>query len=210
MFDSPFGDGVGSDDTVPGAMHELVSDGEEDEADSTGADEFEIEPDDLDDSNAPAKRLEPGPAPQSGLQTLPSYQTLMSSLATKGGTTATDSAAAAAGDEDENHGFIEDDASTGGAEDDDEDDTVDDSTIGAPPSGSRVHSFESMFERAKKLETRGFLRKAAHYYLYCLEHYRFSHQHQELIALCLRRLGDICYKNKKCTCEHGKRSTHTP
>jgi hypothetical protein len=210
------------DDTTPGAMHELESDGEDDEGGQKEGEaeeeeeEVHIEEDDIDDPRSPAAPMNPPPAPQSALQTLPSYQSLMSSLSASKMTPDDDRAGVGSnrsstsslslspdsdltsrypGDSDENHGFLEDDADVGS------DDSEDDADAKLTGGAGRVYSFEEMFSRAQRLETKGFLRKAASYYLYCLEHYRYSHQHQDLIAMCLRRLGDICYKNKKCQCD---------
>ena len=167
-------------------------------------------------------------AAPTSLQTLPSYKALMSSLSgqpvraadsderkgdlrdsapsslSPGAAAAAVSSSSAASythDADENRGYLRDDpdgADGDGGEDGDGEDAeaVDDGEAAFEP--ARRYTFEEMFARATRLERKGFLRKAAHYYLYCLEQFRYSHQHQDLIATCLRRLGDICYKNKKC------------
>ena len=163
----------------------------------------------------------------SALHALPSYKKLMASLGPRGrATTDSDEARAAAAaaslslspgsvgaanasvagvqpythDADENLGFLQDDepassVSGAGAGLAESESAVDDSVL----------TFEEMMSRAQKLESRGFLRKAAHYYLFCLEKFRYSHQHQTLVATCLARLGDICYKNKKCECAPPRR-----
>ena len=207
------------DDDAPGAavtsrMHELQSDSDDEGREG----EIDIDEDDV-DRDPPAVAN----ASASSLQELPSYKALMSSLGAKHASTSpgsavgssslspgaaapaasssSSSAAASASkfapDADENHGYLADDpAAAADASDDSDGDADDLSPKSVGPGGVR-HSFESMYARAERLEKKGFLRKAASYYLYCLEHYRYSHQHQDLIASCLRRLGDICYRNKK-------------
>lgn len=225
----------------PGAvMHELQSDGEDDdtgaEREWEGEGEVEIDEDDLAEADEAAVAAVPVSASAtaaaaaaasvvasssaaSALHALPSYKKLMASLGPRGrATTDSDEARAAAAaaslslspgsvgaanasaagvqpythDADENRGFLQDDepssSVSGGGGLAESEPAVDDAVL----------SFEEMMSRAQKLESRGFLRKAAHYYLFCLEKFRYSHQHQTLVATCLARLGDICYKNKKC------------
>jgi tetratricopeptide (TPR) repeat protein len=205
-------------------LHELESDGE-DEAAPPGGDEVDIHEEDVDDSiqSSSAGAALPSTSQVPALQTLPSYQALMSSLGSSRDSSSSSSArqlspasstaslslspGAPDVDSDENHGFLEDDASVSsqhahGSEDEDD---QGDAKYGVSRVGKgvlqqqqqKIYSFEEMFDRARRLQTKGYFRKSAHYYLYCLEHYRYSHQHQDLIALCLRNLGDICYKNKK-------------
>lgn len=199
------------DDDAPGAavtsrMHELQSDSDDEGREG----EIEIDEDDV-DRDPPTAAASSSNA--SSLQELPSYKALMSSLGGKAASpgsagssslspgaaavpAASSSASSAAADADENHGYLADDPAAAAGDSDGDEDADDLSPKAVGPGGVR-HTFESMYARAERLEKKGFLRKAASYYLYCLEQYRYSHQHQDLIASCLRRLGDICYRNRK-------------
>lgn len=229
-----------TDELAPGVIRTNEVDADDDDDDDStlhGEGEIDIEEDDIDDTHVPSVTGDVRPPAQAGLQTLPSYQALMSSL---GSGVAAGAAVGARVDDDpdENHGYLEDDSSTVDGSVSDSDDDLDlTSPVGA--GGVPAHSFEEMFSKAKKLETKGKTRKAgqnerqksndkrgerqqseafgvidcllflimvfrlflvlfpAHYYLYCLEQYRYSNKHQDLIALCLRRMGDICYKSRK-------------
>lgn len=79
----------------------------------------------------------------------------------------------------------------------------------------KSYTFAEMVKRATELEKEGQLKFAAHYYLYCLQHYRETQAEGgkskhgadgegengagsiTLIGYCLNRLSSICYKNKK-------------
>jgi hypothetical protein len=98
-------------------------------------------------------------------------------------------------DADENLGYLRDDRP--GHQDGDAEDSDDSDDGESPIEHGRQYTFEEMMARARRLESKGFLRKASHFYLYCLEHYRYSSANQQLLAEALRRLGDICYRNKK-------------
>ena len=164
----------------------------------------------------PHSSLAAAAATSSNLSALPSYQALMSSLqptsssqrsggpdgavspslSLSPGSAAADAAAAglSARESDENPSFLEDDAAVTAAaaaagELESDDDKHD------PPLSA---SFESILTRAMRLERIGRTRRASHLYMLCLERHRYEHAHQHMIATCLKRMGDICYKNKKC------------
>ena len=210
--DSPFADEYTShheeDDTVPGAMmHELESsDGESDD------DGIAIEADDIDHTIQPEEITRTHDT-QPQLHTLPSYQALMASLGTSAAvpssssssssvaTSSHPSTTSSSSSQSTSLDFLQDEVGADVSDDSDDDlDTT--SKSGQWKSKlTQTLSFEDMFAKAKRLETKGKIRKAAHYYLFCLEQYRFQPKYQDLIALCLRRLGDICYKSKKCQLE---------
>ncbi len=243
-------------------MHELESDGEDDDARAmdahrarfaaaAGDDEYEegeedisIDDDDVDhelSANMQAASLRSPPAVASSvpassvLQNLPSYRALMASVSQRNGSkgdaspslslspgsAASDAALAASSqqqqqrDSDENMGFLEDELPSVSAAEDgsssasalnsvsaDVDADADDAAD--PP---LTASFESILSRAMTLEKAGRVRRASHLYLLCLERHRYNNAHQQLIATCLARLGDICYRNKKC--QWGKQGSNS-
>jgi len=225
-------------------LHELESDGEDEQGAGDGSPELEpglggeeedeeeevdIDDDDVDHelsarmaaampaSPSPAERRAAaaaaaatarriaGAGSKAALNDLPAYRSFMQTLQPSG---VRPPAASASGrlslspsalssdpsherDEDEQLGFLQDEkprAADAPADDDETD----------PP---LTASFESILNDAVHLETLGRTRRAAHLYLLCLERHRYAHSgggaHQHLVASVLKRLGDMCYRQKK-------------
>jgi hypothetical protein len=61
----------------------------------------------------------------------------------------------------------------------------------------KQYELQQLMGRAIELENEGSLKLAAHYYLFCVQQFRYDALQQEHVAECLGRLAAICERGKK-------------